>query len=176
MKYAAYLSTAMQDRLSLLEKQASVISLHDELMVMQDLAGQAIAGYEKTKAKTEDLPVLERARARMHALDFMVQIMNQVRDMAMAAARIDNMGRGVPVGVVHALVSQVCEIVSTEVGDADGGLRMIGQDSAGVVERIAERMKAELLTVDAIASGTTITASNIDAEVKAMIESVPHVA
>lgn len=159
------------------ERVTGILSLRDELILMQDLAGQALTAYERAMASiTDETEPVMAAVMRTNATSFLTGALNQVRDMALAAKRMEeSSGGAVDVTVLQALISHTCEIVDEELVSAEHSIRMVGHNPVGIVENIATRLRTQLLDVDAII-GTNITPAKLDKEVREMIETVPEVA
>src|SRR3954462_13982464 len=94
MKYSEYLRGAMLGRLEKIRSNQKALNLLDEVAVMNEIAGQAMANYERAFEKIEEIDNLEtRARIQAAATNYVVEAMNQVRDMTVAAARIQDSGK-----------------------------------------------------------------------------------
>ena len=160
-KYAEYLTAAVRDRVEKLELHVlAKLSLADELAILQELFGQAVKRYARVVEATADAQVADQIRLQGLAAAMVVDAAIQVRDMTIAQHKISEPGRQVDISVLHTLVAQTVGILDQE------------ESSEEVVQRVADRMRTELLTVDAVAR-SRITPDSIDAEVREMIETVP---
>lgn len=177
MRYAQYLSEAFRERLSVLERNAiGALSLRDELLIMHDICGRAAASYEAAlaqSAKTENLE--QRMRLVHFATEYLVAALNEVRDMTVAAKRVEESGRVVDVSVVHALVAQTCQILDDKIRANEHTLMMVGGSPDEFVMDVAHDIRTKLLTVDAVAK-TQLTPERLDKQVLVMHGSVPEVA
>lgn len=176
-RYAEYFSDALKTRVEVLNSRlAGALSLRDELVMMQEVCGQAIAAYGKICEKTGPdaaINVEDKIRLRGGAMDMLVHALNQVRDMTMAASRVENEGKGIDVAAMHMFVTQTSEILASEIEAVDGELRVVGHTPTGLVERVVERLRKELLVAAGNAVGTYLTPERLNAEVRAMHSSVP---
>jgi hypothetical protein len=178
-RYSAYLGEAFRERLSVLEKHAiGALSLREELVLMHELCGRAAAQYEAASKHAATIENSEQRMRLMHfATQYLVEALNQVRDMTVAAKRVEDDNRMVDVATVHALVTHTCEIIDAKLRNDGHGLALLrpGVTPDDFVMDLAQDIRTKLLTVDAVAK-TQLTPERLNKEVTRMLDSVPEVA
>ena len=167
MRYASYLTGEISDRiLQLHKKQMVALSLLDEVSVMQEIAGQAIASYQRAFEKIQETKDIEtRMRLQNAATAYVVEALNQVRDMTVAAARVQDSGKHVDMQTIGSVLSQLVQFIEIE------AVTQL-HDPTQFMKRITEHVNTKLLTVDQVAK-TTLTPARLEQEVTAMHASVP---
>jgi hypothetical protein len=170
MRYAKYLTGAIGKRIEQLhQKQMVALSLLDEVSVMQEIAGQAVGNYERAFEKSLEVEDLQqRMRLQNLAAAYVVEALNQVRDMTVAAARVQDSGKAVDMMTVGSAIAQLMQFMEMEA-------RSQLHDPDQFMKRVTEHVNEKLLTVEAVAK-TTLTPERLDREVRAMHDSVPEVA
>lgn len=167
MKYASYLSGKVGKRiLDLHAQQQHQLSLLAEVSVMSDLCGKALEMYAKIEEKielTEDVD--QQLRLRQAASAYVVEMVNQVRDITVAAARVRDSGKSVDMMNVGAVMAEVMIILEEKA-------RVNLHDPEKYLREVGEAMNEKFITVDAVAK-TTLTPARLEKEVMAMHDSVP---
>lgn len=167
MRYSKYLTGAVGKRIEdLHQRQQVALSLLDEVSVMQELAGQAVANYERAFEKSQTIEDLEqRMRIQNAASGYLIEVLNQVRDMTVAAARVQDSGKAVDMQTLASVMSQMMAVMEEKARAQLVDPEMFLQDMAQVVQE-------RFLTVEAVAK-TTLTPARLDQQVSAMHNSVP---
>jgi len=177
-RYASYLSEAFRERLDTLQRHArDILSLRDELTMMHDICGRAAAQYEAASEHAKTVTNTEQRMRIMHfATQYLIESLNQVRDMTVAAKRVEESGRSVDVSIVHALVTETCELIDHKLRHDGHGLQLLkmGVSPDDFVIDLAKDLRQKLLTVDAVAK-TQLTPERLNKAVTAMLDSVPEV-
>lgn len=147
-------------------KAHQLLSLREELSILQYMLGEALESYAKVidACQNKDLGLDQRLSLLSKAKEQVYYASDKVRDMALAAKRLEEDGKQVDLSVVHAAITQMVEIVDQE----------INGDQA-TMDRIAQRARQQLLVVNQAAT-TMLTPERIEAEVLAMDNTVPEVA
>lgn len=170
MKYSEYLRGAMLGRLEKIRSNQKALNLLDEVAVMNEIAGQAMANYERAFEKIEEIDNLEtRARIQAAATNYVVEAMNQVRDMTVAAARIQDSGKVVDAMQIQTSLAELMTYIEMAARSGRFGVKHPDE----MLQDIADHINKEMLTVDAIAK-TRLTPERLEREVMAMHDSVPE--
>lgn len=170
MRYSSYLKTSLKNRIEALHaKQQQALSLLDEVSVMQELCGQALGNYERAyEASLEIVDLESRMRVQAIATSYVVEVLNQVRDMTVAAARIQDSGKVVDMMTVHSVMAELMVFLECE------AKRHLSEPEL-FLAAMNSHIQEHLLTVDSVAT-TNLTPERLDKEVMAMHDSVPEVA
>jgi len=177
-KYAAYLGSVLTTKVDKLQEHSiRALSLRDEVSILEMLLGDTLEMLAKaTEAMNEDRITLgERVTIMGKVKSQVYEAANQLRDMMLAAKRLEEDSKQVDISILHAMVTQTVEIVDDEMLSMEDGLMRAGVSPQFMMDKIASRLRENLLTVNQVAK-TQLTAERLDAEVQAMIDTVPAVA
>lgn len=145
LRYSKYLGKTLRSYIEQCSgAREALIELRDELAMMRALAGKAIELYEDFNAR----PVgeggfanhEEKGLAIAKATDLMVNCLNQVKDMAIAAARLEQQD-SVGNESLNAILIQVVSAIDHKVRDIDTNLIEAGVDPEAFVTSIADDLK-----------------------------------
>ena len=178
-KYGQYLGSAISMRVNAMQEKAlNILSLRDELILLQVVVGDVIQGWANASEiikstpgmKAEDADrIMSIARGRLY------DGLDRIRDMTLAAKRVEESGSTqVDVSILNAVVTQIVEIVDEELNTVEDSMSLNGMSAIGVMDRIAQRAHKELLSVRDIPK-TTLTPERLEAEVSAMHDTIPAV-
>lgn len=135
---------------------------------MQELAGQAVSNYQRAFEASETIDDLtQRMRLQQLAASYLIEVLNQVRDMTVAAARVQDSGKAVDMMTVGSAIAQFMMLMENEA-------RTQLHDPDQFMQRMAEHAQTNFMTVDEVAK-TTLTPARLEKEMRQMIESVPYV-
>jgi len=142
MKYARHLSKAMRESyLTLQAETIGSVSLRDELSIFQTFFTDALERYNRMEAQFEAAEAKMKLVMRQHVDDARRDVLNigqAVRDMAVAAGKLENDERAMSVSLVHGMLAKMCQAVDAEINDPAVG------------RRIAERARIEMLSVESV--------------------------
>jgi hypothetical protein len=169
MRYSEYLTGKIGERIEKLhQKQLVALSLLDEVSVMHEIAGQAVHNYQIAHEYCLTVEDLEtRMRLQHTASAYVIEALNHVRDMTVAAARVQDSGKAVDMQTIASAMAQLMVLMEASARRNLGDPEMFMKDMNNIVQE-------QFLTVDAIAK-TSITPASLEQEMRAMVQSVPYV-
>lgn len=146
LRYSKYLGKTLREHVEAAAgARESLIELRDELGLMRALAGKAIGMYEIASQRPveEYSSPQEKAACTARASELLVNCLNQVRDMALAAHRIeqrDSLGSD----SLNAIIIQMTNAIDYKMRDIEDPLRDAGIDPEKLVNSIADYFKSEM--------------------------------
>lgn len=174
-RYAPYLGSALRQRVEVLEQATQdILSLRDELNLMQEICGQALSAYQKaieSADKTEDR--ITAARQKLAAMEFLISALNQVRDMTLAAKRVEETSGMLDMGMVFSLVDRTVRIIDDQLHKHHSAFAQAGVRVDDFVDDIAAEIRQKVLTVE---TSTELTPEmTAEEEMREMCKTVPFI-
>lgn len=141
---------------------ANPISLRDELMLMRDVAGRAVACYSSAEELPDNAP--NKAELQGVADKLMLAALREVRVMCKTAAEVEELrGDKYDIHTLNDIVAQICGMVHRNFG-------FIENIEPYLIE-FERQIKEELVLPKSGTEGTDITP---DADVLAMDDTIPR--
>lgn len=177
-KYDEYLGSALTGRVGRMMKQASeLLSLREELVIVNVLCGDALVGYNNAKqicAETEGMSLMDQERVLHIARSRLYDAIDRVKEMTLAAKRVEENGDVMNVASIHTLITNWVGILEQEIEQIEEPLAILGTSGQSLLDRVADRTRQELVVANSIPK-SQLTHARLDAEVRAMHGSVPYV-
>ena len=162
LKYSGFMGRTLQERVDrLAEDLKPAESLRDELDLMRALAIDAMQLYSMSDAVTDPE---KAAEMKLRAGDHVKDALNQIRDMAHAMVRIENMSREASdIAMIGNLANQFVQCVDRVLFDHDGE----SMDAQLLADEITKQIRQSVVLE------STATTMTPDQDVMDMIGSVP---
>jgi len=148
--YARVLGQRLADRVRELDgRKNAAINLRDELTLMRAVAMDAIEQYEKihtgiaAAVAAGKLTDAKQAELTASAMSYVAMALEKVRDMAVAAQRVER-EVGVDIGAVQAVLLQSVKIVDERVVEYADRMISAGIDPQEFIDGISERVHTEI--------------------------------
>jgi len=154
-----------------------VLSLREEVEILSVMFGDAIATFSKVCEHVENKAVGIHEAMGMLASgrDQLYHAANQLRDMKLAAKRLEENGKSIDITLMGTAITQIIETVDEHLLQHEQPLMMAGVSVMDMMDNIAKACRDKLLVIDQIPK-TVLTAERLDNEVQTMIDTVPEVA
>jgi hypothetical protein len=146
------------------------INLRDELAIAQMLMGRALEYLSKVvDSNNPSLDATLKHKLELQATDYVYHAMDKVRQMAESARKVED--ETANLSLVQPIVMQLLSLLDSELQHNQNKFDMVGVDPAVIMANINQRIQTDLMIPSKL--GTTLTADQLDAEVREMLDSVP---
>lgn len=172
LTYTRFLGQRLRDRCK--DLSAKRVSLLDELAMMRAMAVDAVEAYEMSMDAIENVtpPVnaMKRSTVAMAASRLVMEAMNQVRDMAVAAHRCMQVDAMDPISM-QALIYQVAKTIDSQLEGYAPQLIAAGLDPRQLMDDVA--LALEDITMPEVPEQAMLL-PDADAEARAMDDTIPE--